>query len=232
MPSVGMRRSTRVFGVVKGVDGGGARVLRSGRRLWPDPVESKLKKKSGGGDYWLPNETKKPNNGNSNKKNHNLNGAVKSKQNGWAHDAKLTKFKKHVPSSYAKAPSEKAKTDILVGVSETKKFGVVYTRKRKRENVLTQENLRLLPRQQRDCQAVFAAVIDRSCGFVTEFTCFLSLVLGYLKRSSLRLSELAAFLFSEPISGAFTSNGIRFLRVRLNSFPVKGLALLSLSLAF
>ena len=47
MPSsVGMRRTTRVFGVVKGADG--ARVLRSGRRLWPDSGEEWLK--TGGGE--------------------------------------------------------------------------------------------------------------------------------------------------------------------------------------
>lgn len=39
MPSVGMRRSTtRIFGVVKAADGG-ARVLRSGRRIWPNVDE-------------------------------------------------------------------------------------------------------------------------------------------------------------------------------------------------
>ncbi|KAJ1435973.1 Enhancer of polycomb-like, N-terminal [Sesbania bispinosa] len=44
MPAVGMRRSTRVFGLVmKGADSG--RVLRSGRRLWPEnSVEAKAKR--------------------------------------------------------------------------------------------------------------------------------------------------------------------------------------------
>lgn len=50
MPTVGMRR-TRVFGVVKGVDG--ARVLRSGRRLWPESGEVKLKKSKDVSD-WYP----------------------------------------------------------------------------------------------------------------------------------------------------------------------------------
>ncbi|XP_008456590.2 uncharacterized protein LOC103496500 isoform X2 [Cucumis melo] len=49
MPS-GMRR-TRVFGLVKGIDG--ARVLRSGRRLWPESGEVKLKKSKDASD-WYP----------------------------------------------------------------------------------------------------------------------------------------------------------------------------------
>ncbi|XP_023550905.1 uncharacterized protein LOC111808903 isoform X1 [Cucurbita pepo subsp. pepo] len=49
MPS-GMRR-TRVFGLVKGLDG--ARVLRSGRRLWPESGEVKLKKSKDASD-WYP----------------------------------------------------------------------------------------------------------------------------------------------------------------------------------
>ncbi|XP_038884677.1 uncharacterized protein LOC120075394 [Benincasa hispida] len=49
MPS-GMRR-TRVFGLVKGVDG--ARVLRSGRRLWPESGEVKVKKSKDAND-WYP----------------------------------------------------------------------------------------------------------------------------------------------------------------------------------
>ncbi|PPS02074.1 hypothetical protein GOBAR_AA18582 [Gossypium barbadense] len=43
MPSVGMRRTTRVFRMVKSSE---ALVLRSGRRLWPDSVE--VEPKSGG----------------------------------------------------------------------------------------------------------------------------------------------------------------------------------------
>ncbi|KAF7820259.1 enhancer of polycomb-like protein [Senna tora] len=50
MPSVGMRRTTRVFGVVKGADS--ARVLRSGRRLWPDSGEGKIRR-GNDGDEWL-----------------------------------------------------------------------------------------------------------------------------------------------------------------------------------
>lgn len=54
MPS-GMRR-TRVFGLVKGIDG--ARVLRSGRRLWPESGEVKVKKSKDASDWYPVIETR------------------------------------------------------------------------------------------------------------------------------------------------------------------------------
>ncbi|XP_047175545.1 uncharacterized protein LOC124842969 [Vigna umbellata] len=48
MPAAGMRRTTRVFGM-KGADS--ARVLRSGRRLWPDSGEVKTKRSNDGDDW-------------------------------------------------------------------------------------------------------------------------------------------------------------------------------------
>ncbi|TKY53484.1 Enhancer of polycomb-like 2 [Spatholobus suberectus] len=48
MPAAGMRRTTRVFGM-KGADS--ARVLRSGRRLWPESGEVKTKRGNDGDDW-------------------------------------------------------------------------------------------------------------------------------------------------------------------------------------
>ncbi|KAG4402281.1 hypothetical protein AAZX31_02G152200 [Glycine max] len=51
MPAAGMRRTTRVFGM-KGAET--ARVLRSGRRLWPDSGEVKTKRSHDGDEWPLP----------------------------------------------------------------------------------------------------------------------------------------------------------------------------------
>ncbi|RDX63190.1 hypothetical protein CR513_58408, partial [Mucuna pruriens] len=51
MPAAGMRRTTRVFGM-KGADS--ARVLRSGRRLWPESGEVKSKRSNDADEWSMP----------------------------------------------------------------------------------------------------------------------------------------------------------------------------------
>ncbi|GFS43019.1 enhancer of polycomb-like transcription factor protein [Actinidia rufa] len=99
MPSVGMRRSTRVFG---------ARVLRSGRRLWCGPSELL-------GNYG-DNE-------------------VKSRENGWRRDTGLKEKVTVMDIDEKKAEPKKGK-NVGRGLvknksSEDKMLGFVYQRKRK-----------------------------------------------------------------------------------------------------
>ncbi|KAK7392995.1 hypothetical protein VNO78_21445 [Psophocarpus tetragonolobus] len=61
MPAAGMRRTTRVFGM-KGAET--ARVLRSGRRLWPESGEAKPKRPHDGDEWSAPNsKAAKPDHG-------------------------------------------------------------------------------------------------------------------------------------------------------------------------
>ncbi|KAJ6358064.1 hypothetical protein OIU78_005819 [Salix suchowensis] len=184
MPSVGLRRTTRVFGVIKGVDG--ARVLRSGRRLWPESCDGKLRR-SNDGDEWYHTIIKNANNYQT--KNQNKNSDLKYKENsGWAHDDKL---KKDLDVVIAIAAPKRIKR-----VKSEKKFGIVYRRKRKRldgekgENPDDKKYGIQFSRRQRRRQDV----------------------LRYIKRVILNLSDLADFLSSEPISSVFASNGLHFVR--------------------
>ncbi|WCJ19070.1 Enhancer of polycomb-like transcription factor protein [Euphorbia peplus] len=166
MPSVGMRRTTRVFGVLKGVDR--ARVLRSGRRLYP------------GSDDKLKQETPP-----------RVNGVVKSEN--------------------------------LRDTSDRKMYGIVYSRKRRRADGDTLESLdskkfgiQFSRRQRRrkhfDDTPRPGLVVEMDSFCPVGLASFLLSVFGYMRKSTLRLSQLASFLSGEPVSNAFASSGIRFLQ--------------------
>lgn len=78
MHSVGTRRTTKVFGVVKGVDG--TRVLRSVKRLWPDTVDVKIKEPNNVNDWLTVIKTNKGDGG-----------GLGYKTNGWTHLSSPTK---------------------------------------------------------------------------------------------------------------------------------------------
>lgn len=219
MPSVEMmRRSTRVFGMGKGVDVG--RVLRSGRRLWSEPGEAKLRRSNDVDDCYLI--TKKP--------------QKSDKVGATPRNVKTIVVIDEVP---VKRHSE-MKVEPQKKVD--KMYGLVYTRKRKRTrngfgNFFTafqdkKYGLQFSRRQRRrtknyhsdksmglswkgvsvhsEVSPVFCFLVSdgSSCGWNWWFSCFLYLILEYLKRENLRLSELAAFLMSRPIYGAFSSSGL------------------------
>ncbi|GAB4836303.1 hypothetical protein Ancab_001218 [Ancistrocladus abbreviatus] len=77
MPSVGMRRSTRVF-VPKTKEGEVVRVLRSGRRLWVKSSGDGVLKVGKGGEQWL--RLIDSNRGRV---------VVRSKENGWNNEAEI-----------------------------------------------------------------------------------------------------------------------------------------------
>ncbi|KAJ6892583.1 hypothetical protein NC651_025706 [Populus alba x Populus x berolinensis] len=218
MPSVGLRRTTRVFGVIKGVDG--ARVLRSGRRLWQESGDGKLRR-SNDGDEWYDTIIKNDNNYQT--KNQNKNSDLKYKENsGWAHDDKL---KKDLGVVIAIAAPKRIKS-----VKSEKKFGIVYRRKRKRFGGEKSEDsedkkfgIQFSRRQRRSlddesseslvCTPELVVLVeDFSSSSSNGLSCFLSSVLRYIKRVNLSVSELADFLLSEPISSVFASNGLHFAR--------------------
>jgi hypothetical protein len=208
MPSVGMRRTTRVFGVVKGVDGG-ARVLRSGRRLWPES-----------GDDWFK-LVRNPGNGDG----------LGCKKPGWANGGG-----KRVVSFHAGADDRKTEVPTLrkntmkVSDGVDKLFGIVYKRKRKR-NVATSDGgffpgdsdrmygIRFARRQRRKVDGCGGLVVPLArpvlvvCGGGEVVGCFLYSVLSYMRKAKLSLTQLSAFLCSGPIAGVYNSCGIQFFRV-------------------
>ncbi|KAG2669389.1 hypothetical protein I3760_14G032500 [Carya illinoinensis] len=215
MPSVGMRRTTRVFGVVKGLDGG-ARVLRSGRCLLREPGEGKIRKGKDNEDWFkLINSPG--------------NGGIGCKQSGWGGLKRVT--------AVDIKDAEDCKTEVPrcgnhaanVNQSMDKLFGMVYSRKRK---ITSTENcdfsscdfdrtcrLQFFRRHRRkvDGSGEFVASLPRpmlavvggSCCFVVSFLCS---VLTYMRKARLCLNKLSAFLCSEPIATVYASCGIQFLR--------------------
>ncbi|TYH87992.1 hypothetical protein ES332_D01G156400v1 [Gossypium tomentosum] len=191
MPSVGMRRTTRVFRMVKSSE---ALVLRSGRRLWPDSVE--VEPKSG-----------------VNKAISEVNGNPKILVN------------EEIPKKQSRKKKAEAVND---DATDDRRFGVVYSRKRKRNGV---PNCQLsLNSEQKKCgkkfhrrrvikktnndvkeSRMFAFVVGNG-GYHGWFSNLLWLVLGYLKRANVRFSGLAAFLMSQPLSSVYASNGVHLLR--------------------
>jgi len=237
MPSVGLRRTTRVFSVVKGVDG--ARVLRSGRRLWPESGDGKLRRSSDGDELYQTIIK----NTNNHIKNQNSNSNLKYKENnGWTHDVKLKKDRGIV---IAIAAPKKIK-----GVkSEKEKFGIVYSRKRKRLGGEKSENpedkkfgIQFSRRQRRRkgsesqeslvCTPQLVALVEGCSSSNGWLSCFLSSVLGHAMRVSLSLSELADFLLSDPISSVFASNGLHFVRVSIGSSYIMDAFCLSFLVGF
>lgn len=225
MPSVGMRRTTRVFGVVKGVDG--ARVLRSGRRLWPDFSEPKQLRRPTDGDDWYPQH------------HHNLikkhgpgPGGLKSKaQNEWGHQEDKEKenpIDKNQVMKQVSVMEYKVKEEQVMDTKD-KMFGLVYTRKRKRNDGDKKSQDRKygirFSRRRRKTGGLkpltaFGVVFESSTSVVStdiSSSTFLSLIFGYMKERvkgrTQFLSKLASFLLSPSISETFASCGVRFLWV-------------------
>ncbi|EEF30368.1 uncharacterized protein LOC8275962 [Ricinus communis] len=226
MPSVGMRRSTRVFGVVKGVDG--ARVLRSGRRLLIGAGENKFKR-ANDGDEWLHTMIK------NHHHNHNNSPIMKcNKENGWTQtQTHVSKLKKERPSPVALGVGAGAGNEVAKKVNDSgnKMWGIVYSRKRRRMSGI--DKLEILGRNKKfgiqfsrrqrrrvlkDNEvesfepALLGIIVDGSCSSSGLAASFLHLVLGYIRRTNLSIAELVPFLLSESVKCAFASDGLRFLQ--------------------
>ncbi|XVE75535.1 hypothetical protein DITRI_Ditri12bG0101400 [Diplodiscus trichospermus] len=212
MPSVGLRRTTKVFRMVKSSE---ARVLRSGRRLWPDSGEGKPKRPNNDGDEHY----------------HSIKKAPKCEVNKAASEVN-GKPKRLGHEENPKKQSRKMKAEAINdGSNVDKMYGIVYTRKRKRNGVQKSQRSRNSEPEQKKFGKKFNrrhfgkrrktnkdVEESRMLAFVVGngdcygwFSTFLCLVLGYVKRAEVRLSELAAFLMSQPISSVYSSNGVNVL---------------------
>lgn len=246
MPSVEMRRTTRVFGMGKGVDG--ARVLRSGRRLWPESSVVKLERTNEDDDFF----TLIKNNGGDRDPDSTVTIGLKHK--GWTKTTRLagSKPKPNLVVSESQVVEKPVQTKVLAGgLNQYKRFGVVYSRKRKQtshsanlenqsgsgDRMYGQRFVRKRRKTSGSGSLVGAVSLDSHVAFVSpEVLCFtfesswgrrywaarfLYFILVYMTRSSLRLTELSRFLNSEPISVVFASSGINLSWVSGCSTTIK-----------
>lgn len=106
-----------------------------------------------------------------------------------------------------------------------KRFGIVYSRKRKTLSnqssgssssrpVKPLQSLKFYTRRRRRilCVPVITLRVDWSCKDCWLSTVF-GLVMRYLRRKE-QLSALASFFMSQPVNDAFADHGVRFLAVR------------------
>lgn len=226
-----------MFNVVNvGKDGG--RVLRSGRRLWPESSDSsKVRRGSGGGggggEEWFKMTNNSPNNS----------AALAFKQTpSWSHGGDVKRvvaapnvFVADTGAAEAGAgaaldceiekPKKRSRKAVKVEESVDKMFGVVYSRKRRRNSDNDKMyGIRFARRQRRKADdgseewviprpklsvAVVGSGSDDADGFVARFLCS---VLSYMRRARLTLSQLLKFLCTEPIAGVYASRGIQFSR--------------------
>ncbi|KFK24907.1 hypothetical protein AALP_AA8G040500 [Arabis alpina] len=214
MPSVGMRRTTRVFGVVKAADG--ARVLRSGRRIWPNVGEPKVRRAH---DVVDPDWNSLLKNNNNNNK---ISGPRSPRQ--------IISEKEEKEVEVRVTKRRKVRSEEVVGdvKSVDKLFGVVYSRKRKRlsgsgssSSDRSERSLKFYRRRKRlssdhvsSLGKIYRPLIALTVDLSIE-DCWLSSVFGlvmrYVRREELRLSSLVAFFLSQTVKEVFAEHGVRFL---------------------
>lgn len=225
MPSVGMRRTTRVFG---------ARVLRSGRRLWTQVEGKHLRAANGDKLIGLLANADVGGGG----------GVPKCKENGWHKNDAFSKqqvTKMEVDSNLeSRAVEPELERHAGEAVNENAnvggRWGAVYRRKRKcRAEAYDCENkaledrrfgkhfvrkqwskkARYSPKDSPDLPGSFAlsVVINSSYSSGHWIYCLLNSLLGCLRRSMVNLEQFFAFIGSNPICDVFSLHGIFFLKV-------------------
>ncbi|XP_050384819.1 uncharacterized protein LOC126801496 isoform X2 [Argentina anserina] len=222
MPSVEMRRTTRVFGMGKGVDGG-ARVLRSGRRLWPENSSAVKMERTEDDEDWL--KLIKNNGGGRDSDSDSI--AMKQQKGSWTRAARLArpKPKANVVVSMSQVLEEPVQADD--GLREYKRFGLVYARKRKRAGGWVGSGDKMYGQRFARKKRKSGSLVCRSpevlritiestsrCGGHLTTSRLLYSILLHRSRSTLQISELYRFLVSEPICIVFAMLGVSFSWVR------------------
>ncbi|CAM8924539.1 unnamed protein product [Rhodiola kirilowii] len=201
MPASGMRRTTS----------DGARVLRSGRRLWLDDDVTPRKKSP---------------------VDELLKSVPRAEQNEW-NSQPVSKGIYSVTHDADGNLDDPASRESDANYGAVKMFGIVYSRKRKRFQ--RKENARHECRSDRMCGAYYvrrkkkrlAGSVDCLENDATHprmlcvtfkgfgrnlhlLATFFSSILNYMRNNSVGLKELAAFLSSQPIAMVFAAVGISF----------------------
>ncbi|KAK6144888.1 hypothetical protein DH2020_021708 [Rehmannia glutinosa] len=188
MPSVGMRRSTRVFG---------ARVLRSGRRLWTEPQESSKNART---DH-VENQWAE---------------LLENPADGGEDAGDLCKDTRQENENENAEPrtEERGSSEGVVEVKNVDRmYGIVYRRKRKRVDSEKKAVQRIRCMGRSFMSQRLAVVVNQSsyeCG--CWITCFLTSVLSYMTRVRIGVRRLSTFLLSKPIFDAYSSRGVLFLQ--------------------
>ncbi|CAJ2673441.1 unnamed protein product [Trifolium pratense] len=192
MPAAGMRRSTRVFGVVmKGSDSG--RVLRSGRRLFPEQSvdDDKIKRGDDGDDWPKPQSPSKEN----------------TRRNADVAMAKTTAAEKAAIPTMGQ---------VGRGGGIDRMYGIAYSRKRRRTGggkwLKYSRRKRGVKVGESSEPCVFSVVVNPCARKNGRFSSLLVSVLRYMTRFTVTLPEVLAFFLSQPIHVAFASQGVQFLQ--------------------
>ncbi|KAL2458663.1 Enhancer of polycomb-like transcription factor protein [Abeliophyllum distichum] len=215
MPSVGMRRSTRVFGT---------RVLRSGRRVWRGPVDGgKYKRTINGDDECIElvdnsgggrGDAGSPCKGSTRGENENENDLtieMVTESRIETREGEGTVEATNEDRMYGSVYSRKRKRmeSESTGISEDMRFGKKFARKKRSKKLETCGELRVSDNRCRELAVVAAEPSGDSGHWIA---CFLNSVLRYLWRVKFGLQWLSVFVFSEPIFHAFSLRGILFLK--------------------
>ncbi|CAA0818252.1 Unknown protein [Striga hermonthica] len=210
MPSVGMRRSTRVFG---------ARVLRSGRRLWTKPQEDSNKVRVyHGDDQWaeLLEDSADVVEGaddvckEAKQENKNSEGDMEMEE---------------IPPEYGDVEVKTA--DRMYGImyrrkrkraefdpNEDRRYGKKFFRKqwRKRSKVAVSETRGVDQSSVIGLRELAITVNGPAWRYSFWITCFLATVLSYMLGVRIGVRRFSAFLLYKPIFDAYTSSGVLFLQ--------------------
>ncbi|XP_073122420.1 uncharacterized protein [Henckelia pumila] len=228
MPSVGMRRSTRVLG---------ARVLRSGRRLWTEPPHEDgkliravrenewidiLDDSMGGGDTVDP--CKDASQGNDNGNAMDIVEEPKVEEHVHRDVGDVKDVDKMLGIVYVR----KRKREVLKrsGSCEDKRFGKKFFRKKWRTKCTPLETGCDSSVDTASHQKLAVMAIKPSYDSSHWISRFLCSVLYYMRRVDIRLRLLSVFVHSKPMFDAYSSHGILFLQ---GSIPIKspGLCIIS-----
>ncbi|XP_058087406.1 uncharacterized protein LOC131234496 isoform X2 [Magnolia sinica] len=238
MPSVGTRRSTRVFvpkSVAKAVDAdvaAPARVLRSGKLLRPVFVAGKPAGEGDSDDDWL-RWLKQEGFGAINGRDDSM---VECDRTGsdsrdgsavavmeTAEDLNRRMFGIVYSRKRRRLAAGIAGADAASAGLKDRMYGIPFVRKQRRKTVKTaganSENLQ-------ECRVVeninsslppkgkvIVVFVESSWSSSHRFRLFLLSVLGWMRQCRMRLSDFCHFLLSDPMAGAFTQCGIRFCSV-------------------
>ncbi|XP_047324665.1 uncharacterized protein LOC124928181 [Impatiens glandulifera] len=214
MPSVGMRRTTRVFG---------ARVLRSGRRLWSAPVERKHVRRSesvSNSGQWIELLD-------------NSGGNCRSDEDSTACLRNGCRLIEDINMDSDKK-SEECKSSKISSLIGNKMWGAVYYRKRRRTDSAStnfdggsrkkratwrNEGIVSLPSPEAETCNYLGSGRLRVLAIVTEpgssngsywVACLLNMVLRYMAKAKVRFQQLSAFMLSNPLNQIFSIHNIHF----------------------
>lgn len=229
MPSVEMRRSTRVF-VPKAKDGELVRVLRSGRQLWVESAEVKHRVGKNA-DEWYPlisQDNQKKMIGWQQQQQQNDVVDVDAA----AADAEATAVQEMTDRLVSKGRERKMFRNVYsrkrkrnLGGSESKKFGLHFVRRQKRRSGhFVDRVMKRVDDEFDGCfdQGLLSIFIEDSCVGCCWFSGVLSSLLRYVGTQRIGLADLWMFLVSSPVSPVFASSGVHLLWNR-PSFKSKGL---------